>query len=240
MSKPAIKLLYLTNTTIYRQLMIEEALLRVTKTNWCLVNRHLNPSIVMGLSGKVDKLINVDKAKELHLPVIKRFSGGGTVVVDDSTFCLTFVLSKSDFPNCVFPTPFMNWTGEFYKKVFDRVGVTSFALRENDYVFGDQKFAGNAQSFSSDRMLHHTSFLWDYDDEMMKALKHPAKQPAYRAQREHTSFLKRMKEVVPSKDGFIDAFLAEVEEEFNVEKSKPLDYDRLIAENKRKLTTLID
>ena len=40
----------------------------------------------------------------------------------------------------------MNWTGEFYKKVFDRVGVTSFALRENDYVFGDQKFAGNAQS----------------------------------------------------------------------------------------------
>ena len=31
-----------------------------------------------------------------------------------------------------------------------------------------------------------------------------------------------------------------MEEEFNVEKSKPLDYDRLIAENKRKLTTLID
>lgn len=54
----------------------------------------MNPSIVMGLSGKVDKLINVDKAKELHLPVIKRFSGGGTVVVDDSTFCLTFVLNK--------------------------------------------------------------------------------------------------------------------------------------------------
>lgn len=41
----------------------------------------------------------------------------------------------------------MNWTGEFYKKVFDRVGVTSFALRENDYVFGDQKFAGNAQEW---------------------------------------------------------------------------------------------
>ena len=31
-----------------------------------------------------------------------------------------------------------------------------------------------------------------------------------------------------------------MEEEFNVEKSKSLDYDRLIAENKRKLTTLIN
>ena len=58
------------------------------------MNKHLNPTIVMGLSGKVEKLVNVEKARELHLPVIKRFSGGGTVVVDDSTFCLTFILNK--------------------------------------------------------------------------------------------------------------------------------------------------
>lgn len=58
------------------------------------MNEHLNPTIVMGLSGKVEKLINVEKAKEFHLPVIKRFSGGGTVVVDNSTFCLTFILNK--------------------------------------------------------------------------------------------------------------------------------------------------
>lgn len=65
--------------------------------NRVLVNEHLNPTIVMGLSGKIDKLVNVEKAKELHLPVIKRFSGGGTVVVDNSTFCLTFILNKVIF-----------------------------------------------------------------------------------------------------------------------------------------------
>lgn len=95
----------ISSTTIYRQLMIEEALLRTNQNNWydgfyqlsssrCLVNEHLNPSIVMGLSGKKENLINIEKAKALKLPVIKRFSGGGTVVVDDSTFCLTFILSK--------------------------------------------------------------------------------------------------------------------------------------------------
>lgn len=26
-------------------------------------------------------------------------------------------------------------------------------------------------AFSVDRMLHHTSFLWDFDDRMMEALK---------------------------------------------------------------------
>lgn len=65
----------------------------------------------------------------------------------------------------------MDWSGSFYSKVFNRINVSSFALRENDYVFGEQKFAGNAQSFSSDRMLHHTSFLWDFQDSMMEALK---------------------------------------------------------------------
>jgi len=56
---------------------------------------------------------------------------------------------KSDFPKLVFPTPLMNWSGEFYTKVFNRINVPSFALRENDYVFNDQKFAGNAQSVLS-------------------------------------------------------------------------------------------
>lgn len=51
----------------------------------------------------------------------------------------------------------MNWSGEFYTKVFNRVGVSSFALRENDYVFNDQKFAGNAQCKLS--ILLITSFL---------------------------------------------------------------------------------
>lgn len=42
----------------------------------------------------------------------------------------------------------MDWSGDFYTKVFNRIGVNSFALLENDYVFKDQKFAGNAQSYS--------------------------------------------------------------------------------------------
>ena len=84
----------------------------------------------------------------------------------------------------------MDWSGSFYSKVFNRINVPSFALRENDYVFGEQKFAGNAQSFSSDRMLHHTSFLWDYKDEMMEALK----VGSFRAL--HTSTLKSSRRIV--------------------------------------------
>ena len=53
-----------------------------------------------------------------------------------------------------------------------------------DYVFDDEKFGGNAQSFSSDRCCHHTSFLWDYDDDRMRMLSNPKKQPDYRRVRD--------------------------------------------------------
>ena len=37
------------------------------------------------------------------------------------------------------------------------------------------------QAITKGRWLHHTSFLWDFQDERMRLLKHPGKAPEYRA-----------------------------------------------------------
>ncbi|KAL3784962.1 hypothetical protein ACHAW5_010414 [Stephanodiscus triporus] len=37
----------------------------------------------------------------------------------------------------------------------------TFCLRKNNYILGDHKVDGNAQSIDSGGFLHHTSFLWD-------------------------------------------------------------------------------
>lgn len=49
-----------------------------------------------------------------------------------------------------------------------------------DYTFDEQKFGGNAQAITKQRWLHHTSFLWDFDDHNMALLKHPSRVPKYR------------------------------------------------------------
>ena len=49
-----------------------------------------------------------------------------------------------------------------------------------DYTFGERKFGGNAQAITKQRWLHHTSFLWDFDDRNMALLKHPSQVPEYR------------------------------------------------------------
>ena len=47
-----MKLLRLSRFPIYHQLVMEEALLRATQHNWCIVNDGaFSPAIVMGISG---------------------------------------------------------------------------------------------------------------------------------------------------------------------------------------------
>jgi hypothetical protein len=75
---------------------------------------------------------------------------------------------------------------------------SSFRLRENDYVLGERKMGGNAQSIGKNGFLHHTSFLWDYDADNMEYLMLPSKRPEYRGERSHRDFLIKLAEAYPA------------------------------------------
>ncbi|WVZ07291.1 hypothetical protein V8G54_020637 [Vigna mungo] len=123
---------------------------------------------------KLSELVEVKLVLQDRIPIIKRFTGGGTVVVDHDTIFVTLICNKDAVSNVQpFPRSIMSWSGLLYSEVFK--GLADFHLRENDYVFGDRKFGGNAQSITKNRWVHHTSFLWDYDVKNMSYLKLPAK-----------------------------------------------------------------
>lgn len=176
----------LENIPILEQLQWEEALLRADQRNWCLINHGSPPAIVMGISGQPDQLIEQERLQITPLPIIRRFSGGGTVVVDKHTFFVTFIFNTSALPVAAFPAPIMQWTAQVYQPLFH---FLPFKLHENDYVLGEKKFGGNAQSITKDRWLHHSSMLYDYDPVLMNCLKIPSKAPLYRKQRSHEDFV---------------------------------------------------
>lgn len=192
-----IHCLHLKSYPILKQLELEEALLRGDNKNWCLINEGSTPSIVMGISGKPEELIDQVKIVQQPLPVIKRFSGGGTVIVDEDTLFVTFIFQKDFHPFPAFPEPIMKWTGALYNSFFP-----ALTLRENDYVIGDKKCGGNAQYIKKDRWLHHTSFLWNFKTAHMDYLLHPKKTPSYRSGRSHQDFLCGLEEHI-SKEAFI-------------------------------------
>ncbi|KAL3678998.1 hypothetical protein R1sor_021954 [Riccia sorocarpa] len=213
-ARPLMRVLKLSNFPIFQQLKLEERLLRKSSDNWCLVNDGTSPpSIVMGISGKAEKLLEVEKVVKDGVPVIKRFSGGGTVIVDEGTLFITLICCRSALPGLeLYPREIMSWTELLYVPVFEN--VPGFKLREHDYVFNDRKFGGNAQSIIKDRWLHHTSFLWDFRDSRMAYLKLPERAPAYREGRNHTDFICRLREHFPSRDTFMDAVQAGLERHF--------------------------
>ncbi len=192
------RLIILSNVPILEQLKLEEALLRASTDNWCVLNTGSPPAIVMGISGKPAELLDQTRIHQDNVPVIKRFSGGGTVYIDPHTVFATLICNSNAVDIPLQPGPLLKWSETFYAPVF-----SGFSLRENDYVLGDKKFGGNAQYIQKNRWLLHTSFLWDYTPEKMHYLLLPSKRPAYRQDRSHSDFLCPLHPFFPSKDDLI-------------------------------------
>jgi len=202
-----------------------------------------NGMIVMGIGGKAEKLLNSQEVQTDKMLVVKRFSGGGTVVMDENAIWTTLIAGRrrainekdSDSGNAneelckPYPRDIMEWTATtVFGPTFDQLnaqtetsqsssadpvhaGLPKFSLREDDYVLAlpldgtnhnneneneTRKMGGNAQAITGRQgWLHHTSFLWDYDDvNMERYLKLPEKRPEYRVDRSHEDFLVKLKD----------------------------------------------
>jgi lipoate-protein ligase A len=172
----------------------------------------------MGISGVPSLLLDLHKVKNDNIPVFQRFSGGGTVIVDETTLFVTFILSKSALPILPFPEPILRWSADLYRSAWE---IPGFDLRENDYIIHDRKCGGNAQYIQKERWLHHTSFLWDFRAENMEYLLLPQKRPQYRKDRPHGEFLCRMKDAGRNPDQMIESLRRELVKRFYIEDFSP-------------------
>ncbi len=143
----AVRLLRLPGVPILQQLRIEQALLRADDRNWLVVNDGSSvPAIVMGISGsaklalllwliyrdkgsrlrwlrKAEELIHIEDAKKAKMEIIKRFSGGGTVVVDQDTVFATWIMNGASVPHVeCYPRPIMKWTEGLLQPIFNPYG----------------------------------------------------------------------------------------------------------------------
>jgi len=215
-----LKFIHTKKIDIFTQLKREETLLKTSKDSFCIINEGTSPAIVLGISNKPKDLISTDRAKKDKVPLIKRFSGGGTVFVDGNTIFVTFIFSKDFLKIDLFPEPIMRWAEKFYKKVFKQF---NFSLIENDFVINNKKIAGNAKYIKKDRFLLHTSFLLDYNKEKMnKYLLLPQRTPAYRNKRSHIDFLTTLKSYL-SKDAFIKSLKNQLKSSFKIDPINFLD-----------------
>jgi lipoate---protein ligase len=223
MNPLTISYLHLRNWNIFEQLQLEEGLLRADDRNFFILSEgSATPSIVMGISGKVEQLVDLTKTTFLEIPLIRRFSGGGTVIVDEGTLFVTFIGNRDLIePRNYTPESIMRWAEEVLHPAF---APAAFHLKENDFAIKEKKCGGNAQYLQKKRFLIHTSFLWTYQKERMSLLLHPPKMPLYRQDRNHDEFLCPLEGLYPSKDHLITRISEEIKNKFVIQ---PANLDEL-------------
>ena len=173
--RPVLKFVRTSGLCVLKQLRLEETLFRASHENWVIANDGTNETaIVMGISGKPHHLLDVAKVHEDMILTIKRFTGGGTVVVDGDTQFVSLIMNASVIPHVqLFPVPLMHWASAVYKGIEHEEStsnkppddasssdsrkssgvfhdVPSWRVHQNDYVVGDgatdvKKVGGNAQ-----------------------------------------------------------------------------------------------
>jgi lipoate-protein ligase A len=191
----------------------------------------------MGISGKPEELIHSEKTRGFGYPVIQRFSGGGTVIVDANTLFVSFICNKKDCASTAYPEQILRWTEQVFKESFS---IQGFSLRENDFVINHLKCGGNAQYITKDRWVQHTSFLWDFCPKNMECLLHPKKTPTYREGRSHQEFLCTLKSLFPSKEAFFDSLISCLSKKYNAAHCKENIINSHLEEGARISSRYID
>jgi lipoate-protein ligase A len=145
--------------------------------------------VVLGHSDRVQTNVNVAACNDYSIPIVRRISGGGTVVQGPGCMNYSLILKNSARLKNI---------GAAFRYVLDRhrtvveklSGVTARLQGISDLTFDGRKFSGNAQYRKARFVLVHGTFLLNFDLTVLeKLLLVPAKQPAYRRMRSHLEFV---------------------------------------------------
>lgn len=146
--------------------------------------------VVLGRAGKVEEECLVDGCRKAGIPIIRRVSGGGTVLQGPGCLNYSLILSYSS------ESAYRDINGS-YRAVLEKIcrelsskGIVAEFKPICDVAVAGKKVSGNAQARKKKYFLQHGTFLHDFDIGRINAcLKHPPKEPEYRKGRNHADFI---------------------------------------------------
>ncbi len=149
--------------------------------------------VVLGRSNRAELEVDVNACRDEGIPILRRSSGGGAVVLGPGCLAFSLVLPLTDSHRVLGVSAL---TGLLMNRIALglRAMIPSAASRgTSDLTAADQKFSGNSQRWLKGAFLHHGTFLYDFDlDVIERVLRRPSREPDYRAGRSHRSFVRNV------------------------------------------------
>ena len=198
--KPAV--LDLTLPTLAENLALDEALLFAAEEE--LSGEVLRfwewpaAAVVVGASGRLAEEVDAAACDRDEVPIQRRSSGGGTVLLGKGCLLFSLVLDMNRDPS-------LNNVRGSYGHILDRMiaALRPAGLFEragtSDLARSGLKVSGSAQQRKRGYLLHHGTLLYDFNATAIgRYLLMPVKQPVYRAGRAHESFVANL-EIEPAR-----------------------------------------
>src|SRR5262245_313744 len=136
-----------------------------------------SPAVVLGRHSMVEVDVDVSACGEDGVPLLRRFSGGGTVVLGPGCVNYAVVMSLDRWPHFIGVEEAFRHILQTLVAAFE-VPDLSIASR-TDLALDGRKVSGNAQRRGRLAMIHHGTLLHDYDARLAtRYLREPARQPA--------------------------------------------------------------
>jgi lipoate-protein ligase A len=157
------------------------------------------PTVVIGRGSRVNDEVYLERCLEDGVPVLRRASGGSTIIAGPGCLMYSVLISYQKRPA---------WRGldVAHEGVMSKVAMaTQKALNAFhipltvdmqgtcDLTIQSQKFSGNALRCKRNTMLYHGTILISMPlDWIDRYLREPPRQPEYREKRTHRSFVRNL------------------------------------------------
>jgi lipoate-protein ligase A len=188
-----VNLLQLTLPTPEENLALDEALLLHAEAGLGTEVLRLwewpAPAVVLGSACRLAE-VHEDACTADAVPVLRRSSGGGTVLLGAGCLAFSLVLRYDRHPALeTIPSSYAFILGIVARALATpRAAIAQAGI--SDLALGGRKFSGNAQQRKRHHLLHHGTLLYAFDlDRVSHYLRDPPRQPEYRAGRGHEAFL---------------------------------------------------
>jgi lipoate-protein ligase A len=149
--------------------------------------------VVLGLSKTITQDVNAMACKRDKIPILKRCSGGGTVLQGPGCFNYSYILpiQASSMLESVSSTT--RYILSLVQQTLRDIVPNSEQKGISDLVDNNIKFSGNAQRRLKHAILFHGTILYKLNPSLVSQyLKEPPIQPAYRKNRPHQLFIKNI------------------------------------------------
>jgi lipoate-protein ligase A len=190
-----MQLLELTLDTPEDNLALDEALLEIaeeTESQQEILRIWESPSplVVIGRSSKIDEEVDRARCAELGIPVLRRASGGASIVAGPGCLMYAVILSHAQRPQLAMLDEAHRTVLEPLARELQKVLPSVHWAGTSDLALGERKFSGNSLRCKRQHLVYHGTLLYDFELDLVgQVLRTPPRQPEYRAGRAHGQFI---------------------------------------------------